>query len=202
MKKYGILILFILLGLTNSQAQKLDMNIGFGSYRVPNQLKFELPRAGFNTNIGLIYQYNDKWTFGTAVNHAVFQYERASLADTPTSVGALFTSATVNSGHLYFIIRRKFNLPLQIEGSIGVGLGGYIEANEYYLAVDFDEERELYTGITWNRDIETGFHLPITYTLRKILANKVHLGIEGGLFLDSKLNTRGIFIGPKAGIFL
>lgn len=191
-----------MLGLNNSRAQNLDFNIGFGSYRVPNQLKFELPKAGFNTNVGFIYQFDDNWSFGTAVNHAIFNYERASLADTPTSVGPFITSGTVNSGHLYFIVKRKIKLPFKIELSLGTGLGGYIETNEYYIAVNFDEERELFTGITWNRDIETGFHFPITYTLRKIFANKVHLGLEGGAFFDKNLNTRGVFIGPKAGIFL
>lgn len=202
MKTYILFTLCILLSLNNSIAQKLDFNIGFGSYRVPNQLKFELPRAGFNTNVGFIYQFDDQWAFGTAVNHAVFNYERASLADTPTSVGPFITSGTVNSGHLYFIVRRKIKLPFEIELSLGTGLGGYIETNEYYVVDKFDEERALYTEIGLNRDIETGLHFPVTYTLKKIFANKVYLGLEGGSFFDKNLNTRGIFIGPKAGIFL
>ncbi|WP_226390036.1 hypothetical protein [Penaeicola halotolerans] len=202
MKKLLLLLCFLLFGLANLQAQKLDMTIGFGSYRVPNQVKYELPREGFNTNFGLMYQYNEYWAFGTGVNHSAFNYYRVSLMSTPMAIGDFDITGRVNSGHLYFLGQRKFNLPLKINGAIGIGLGGYIEANEYYVAVNFDEERALYTGMTWNRDIETGLHFPVIYNLKKVIANKIHVGIEGGLFFDRSLNIRGIFFGPKAGVYL
>ncbi|MCH7399310.1 hypothetical protein MM236_15015 [Belliella sp. DSM 107340] len=202
MKSLFLTISIIIIGLIQVSAQKLDLNLGFGSYRVPNQIKFELPRAGFNMNFGLIYQINDNWQMGTTINHSVFNYERASLANTPLSVGDFITSGRVKSDHLYFSIQRIIQFPHQIEASIGVGVGGYIETNENYIAGNFDEERDLYTSISWNRVIETGIHFPMIYSIRKIFANKIHLGLEGGAFFDKNLNTRGIFIGPKAGIFL
>ncbi|AFL83026.1 hypothetical protein Belba_0363 [Belliella baltica DSM 15883] len=202
MKNIFLTFLIIILGYSPLKAQKLDFNIGFGSYRVPNQVKYELPRAGFNMNFGLIYQINDKWEMGTAINHSVFNYDRQSLAGTPVSLGTFGTGGRVNSDHLYFILRRKISLPFNLEGSFGLGIGGYVENNEYLVAVAFDEERNFYRGVSWNRDIEAGLHFPVSYTLKKIFSNKVYLGLEGGAFFDKNLNTRGIFIGPKAGIFL
>lgn len=202
MKKIVLFLMVFGLGFSQVNAQKLDLNLGFGSYRVPNQLKFELPRVGFNMNFGLIYQINNKWAMGTSINHSVFNYERISLANTPLSFGSFITAGRVNSDHLYFTIQRKFQFPFQIEASIGSGLGGYTESSEYYLAINFDEEKEVFTGISLIRDIEFEFHFPITYSLKKIFANKVYLGVDGGVFFDKNLNTRGIFIGPKAGVFL
>lgn len=202
MKRASFTILFLSFVCFQVNAQKLDLNLGIGSYRVPNQIKYELPKAGFNLNFGLIYQLNDKWEMGTAINHSVFNYDRASLAGTPVSLGTFGTRGRVNSDHLYFIFRRKVSLPFSLEGNFGLGIGGYIENNEYLVPVAFDEERNYYRGVSWNRDIEAGIHFPITYSIRKIFVNKVHLGLEGGVFFDKNLNTRGIFIGPKAGIFL
>ncbi|SNS05027.1 hypothetical protein SAMN06295967_102251 [Belliella buryatensis] len=202
MKKYLLSFLLFQAVIISSSAQNLDLSLGFGSYRVPNQVEYELPRMGFNMNFGMLFQINDNWEMGTAINHSVFNYERVSLANTPLSFGSFITSATVITDHLYFTFRRKVKLPLKLEGSVGLGLGGFVEKDEYYAAQNFDEERGLYTGLSWVRDTKVGLHFPVTYSIKKILSNKVHLGIEGGIFLDSKLNTRGIFIGPKAGIFL
>ncbi|ERM84747.1 hypothetical protein P872_23855 [Rhodonellum psychrophilum GCM71 = DSM 17998] len=202
MKRSGLTILLLACVLFQVNGQKLDLSLGFGSYRVPNQIKFELPKQGFNMNIGLMYQLSDHWEMGTVINHSVFNFDRASLAATPLSFGDFITSGRVKSDHLYFTFQRKVIFPYQIEASLGAGIGGYIETSENYVAGNFDEERGLYTSISWNRDIETGIHFPLTYAVKKIIANKVSLGIQGGIFLDKNLNTRGIFIGPKAGIFL
>jgi hypothetical protein len=202
MKKIVLSLLIIGLGFFQVKAQKLDVNLGFGSYRVPNQLKFELPRLGFNLNFGLIYQINDKWNMGTSINHSIFNYDRASLANTPLFFGTFITAGKVNSDHLYFSIQRKFQIPFQIEANIGLGLGGYIESSEFYIGTNFDEERAVFRGVSWNREIEFDFHFPITYSIKKVFANKVYLGVDGGTFFDKNFNTRGIFIGPKAGIFL
>ncbi|MFD2033339.1 hypothetical protein ACFSKL_00980 [Belliella marina] len=202
MKSIFLTFLATIMGLAQVSAQKLDFNLGFGSYRVPNQIKFELPRAGFNMNFGLIYQISNKWEMGTSINHSVFNYDRASLAGTPVSLGTFGTLGRVKSDHLYFTFRRKVLLPFSLESSFGFGIGGYIENNEYSVPIAFDEEKNYYRGISWNRDIETGILFPLTYAVRKVFVNKVHLGLEGGLFFDKNLNTRGIYIGPKAGIFL
>lgn len=202
MKRAVFIILFLSFVSFQANAQKLDVSLGFGSYRVPNQIKYELPKAGFNMNLGLIYKLSDQWEMGTAINHSVFNYDRASQAATPLSVGDFITPGRVKSDHLYFTFQRKIKLPFHIETSLGAGIGGYVETEEYYAAGNFDEERSLYTSISWTRDVETGIHFPLTYAVRKIFANKVHLGLEGGFFFDKNLNTRGIFIGPKAGIFL
>lgn len=201
---FRIVILFFSLNLMNIHAysQKLDMALGLGSYRVPNQIKFELPREGFNLNFSLTYQLTDRWAMGTGINHSVFNYERASMVDTPMAVGVFNTSGNVRTDHLFFSFYYNFQLPLGLQADLGLGAGAFIDTSEYFFPFNFDEELNAYRGMMRAKEISSGIHFPFHYSLKKVFVDKVSLGLKGGVFLDKNLNTRGVFIGPFAGIIL
>ncbi|MGY6743817.1 MAG: hypothetical protein ACXIUQ_13850 [Cecembia sp.] len=200
-------VLLLLLFLTSfygiSSGQNLDLSLNLGSYRSPNQLNYELPRVGFNLNFSLTYQLNERWAMGTAINHASFNFNRPSMADTPLFWGMQFpTQGWVEVDYVYFTFIRKYYLPYGIRADIGLGGGMYIEDKSYYVPFRFDEEENAYRGFSTTTETIIDFHIPITYAFKKVLADKVYLGVQGGVFFDKNIRTRGLFIGPVAGIFL
>lgn len=203
MNRIFVAVLLLLFINSESVGQNLDLSLNLGSYRAPNQLNYELPTAGFNLNFSLVYQLNDHWAMGTAINHSSFNFNRLSVADTPLFWGMQFpTQGWVEVDYFYFTFIRKFYLPFDIRADIGLGAGVYIEDKSYYVPFRFDEEQNAYRGFSSTTETTFGFHMPFTYAFKKVFVNKVYLGIQGGAFLDKNIRTRGLFIGPVAGIFL
>lgn len=174
-----------------------------GTFRVPNQQFFEKPRIGFNLNLGLYYQFHENWSLGTNYNNSVIEYSRESVANTPLHpiLGELPINGEVNSDHFSFLILR--NLPLPIWGlrlEVGTGLSIMVEQNEFYQAINFDDEFDFYTGFYLESVSGIKWQWPVRYAIYKPLGNRGSLGFEGGVFFGSGMYVRGIYFGPRLAI--
>lgn len=189
---------------SGSFAQKLDLSLSLGSHRAPNQRFYEMPSEGFNLNFGLQYHPNNNWSLGTSINHASFTYLRASAASIPLVpiLGQLPLNGLVKTDFMSFIVNRKILLPFDILIEAGVGLGIFVEENEFYDVAGFDEERQAFTGFFWSSETSVGLQFPISYSIKKIFKDKASLGLQGGWFLDKTGFIRGTYIGPRIGIYL
>jgi hypothetical protein len=148
MKKFSLIIFFLMGTIPALLAQNLEIYLSIGSFRISNQQRVEQPIEGFNLHVGLNYQLGTHWTLGTSINHSVNQYYRASAINTPLVplLGSLPLEGKVLSDHFSFVIGRKIKLPWNLTAEVGTGIGVFVEENQFMQVVDFDEEKKAYAG--------------------------------------------------------
>lgn len=203
--KESIVLFLLLVAFSGATfGQNLESHLSLGTFRIPNQQRVEQPVEGFNLNFGLTYQLGDNWTIGTSINHSVNQYYRASAVTIPLlpQLGSLPLEGKVLSDHFSFVVGPRIRLPWGLVAEVGAGVGVFVEENEFMEVVNYDPEREVYTGFFRKTATTVDMHLPITYSLKKVFRDKASLGLQGGLFIDRSGYSRGIFFGPRISFFL
>lgn len=203
-KKYSLLILFLIVANSALFGQNLETHLSLGTHRIPNQQRIEQPMEGFNLHFGLTYQLNEHWTLGTNINHSVNHYYRASAANTPllSVIGPLPLEGKLLTDHFSLVFGRKLKLPWDFVAEIGTGIGVFVEENEFMEVVNFDQERQMYTGFFRKTATTVDTHLPLTYSIKKVFRDKASLGLQGGMFIDRSGYSKGIVIGPRISFFL
>ena len=203
-KKYSLLILFLIAAICASFGQNLETHLSLGTNRIPNQQRVEQSREGFNLHFGLTYQLNEHWTLGTSINHSVNHYYRSSAANTPLlpALGPLPLEGKLLTDHFSLVFGRKLKLPLDFVAEIGTGFGVFVEENEFMEVVNFDQERQMYSGFFRKTATTVDIHLPIVYSIKKVFRDKASLGLQGGMLIDRSGYSKGIFVGPRISFFL
>ena len=183
-------------------AQNLDLHFNLGYFTIGDQRAIELPSVGINANLGFFYQLNNQWSMGVSLNRSWNNYCRESMAGTPIMVMPLPLEGTLTSDHFSFMVNRKIALPFSILLEGGVGIGMFVDRNNYYAPVYFNEEKQEYRGFFLIDEYSQGITFPAQFSLRKEFYNKWSIGIQGAVYYDQFFKRRGKYFGPRLGFFL
>ncbi|MDO6438174.1 hypothetical protein Q4534_12180 [Cyclobacterium sp. 1_MG-2023] len=193
------LLFFTMGGLS---AQNLDLHFNLGHFTITDQRAIELPSVGLNANLGFFYQVDNHWSMGVSLNRSWNNYYRESMAGTPVMGIPLPLNGTLTSDHFSFMVNRKLELPFSILLEGGVGLGMYVDRNNYYEPVYFNEDKQEYRGFFNVDDYTQGITFPAQFSLRKEFYNKWSIGIQGAVYYDQFFKRRGKYFGPRLGFYL
>lgn len=182
--------------------QNLDLHFNLGRFTISDQRAIELPSVGLNANLGFFYQIDNHWSMGVSLNRSWNNYYRESMAGTPIMVMPLPLEGTLTSDHFSFMVNRKLELPFSILLEGGVGIGMYVDRNNYYAPVYFNEDKQEYRGFFLIDEYSQGITFPAQFSLRKEFHNKWSIGIQGAVYYDQFFKRRGKNFGPRLGFYL
>ncbi|WP_339925930.1 hypothetical protein [uncultured Cyclobacterium sp.] len=197
MRKFFIIIGIIICKIGLVSGQNLEIHSSLGSFSIPNGKRVEAPTSGSNVNLGFYYQLNKHWSIGIDLNRSSNNYYRESMAGFQLPL-----EGTIISDHFSFLINKKITLPHSIILEGGIGLGIFVDMENYFMPVYYDEDEQDYRGVYNVDEYSKGITFPAQFSVRKEFSNKVSIGIEAGAFYDQFLNNRGLYFGPRVSYYL
>jgi len=153
-------------------------------------------------NLGFYYQLNEHWSMGVDLNRSWNNYYRESMTGIPVLNNQLPLDGRIVSDHFSFLINRKITFPFSIVLEAGVGIGIFVDEDNYYMPVYFDENKQAYRGFSMVNEYSKGLTFPAQFSLRKEFYNRSSIGIQGGVFYDQFLKNRGLYFGPSISFYL